>query len=103
MKGGYAPLDARWTHAAVYLGDGQNICEATFTSILFGGRVAFNPQLNYCGSHAIRVRRSTLVVDKEMGWPPAIYATVGGEDVVDGFEVDGALLLVERSALGAAA
>jgi hypothetical protein len=72
-KGGYAPLDARWTHAAVYLGDGQNICEATFSSF-FSGSVVFNPLWNYCGSHALRIRRSSLVTDKEKGWRLAIYA-----------------------------
>ena len=74
IKGGYARTDSAWTHAAVYLGDGQNVCEATFTSPLRGGSVQVNPLWNYCGGYALRIRRSLFVQDKELGWRMVIYA-----------------------------
>ena len=48
---GYAEEDARWHHAAVYLGDGISICEATARGVrdtsIYG----------YLGGYLLRVRR----------------------------------------------
>jgi hypothetical protein len=49
-RGGFAPEDARWHHAAVYVGDGR-ICEATLRG------VRTNDLYAYIGTHRIRVRR----------------------------------------------
>ncbi|HEX6160764.1 MAG TPA: hypothetical protein VF111_11400 [Thermoanaerobaculia bacterium] len=48
--GGFAAADARWHHAAVYVGNGR-ICEATL-----GGVVASRID-RYVGTHRIRIRR----------------------------------------------
>jgi hypothetical protein len=49
---------AQWTHAAVYLGDGQNVCEANFKSPGQKDGVAIRSVFDYCdGTSAIRARR----------------------------------------------
>jgi len=49
---------AQWTHAAVYLGDGQNICEANFKSPGQKDGVVIRSVFDYCdGMSAIRARR----------------------------------------------
>jgi hypothetical protein len=49
---------AQWTHAAVYLGDGEHICEANFKVPGAPSGVAMRSAHCYCdGEHAIRARR----------------------------------------------
>jgi len=49
---------AQWTHAAVYLGDGQSICEANFKSPGQKDGVVIRSVFEYCdGASAIRARR----------------------------------------------
>jgi hypothetical protein len=49
---------ARWTHAAVYLGDGEHICEANFKVPGAPNGVVMRSAYCYCdGLHAIRARR----------------------------------------------
>lgn len=53
----YAPLDAHWTHAAVWIGDGENICEATFGAPGRKQGVIIRSLNEYAdGKHAIKVR-----------------------------------------------
>jgi hypothetical protein len=73
-KGGYSEFASSWTHAAVYLGDGQNLCEATGKSLYRRGSVHVTPLWEYCGDHALLVRRSAHVSDREVGWQLATYA-----------------------------
>jgi hypothetical protein len=65
-RGGFAPIDARWHHAAVYLGDGR-ICEATL------GGVQARRIDGYIGTHLIRVRRDPLITETE-GYDIAVHA-----------------------------
>ena len=59
-RGGYASEDARWHHAAVYLGDGINICEA-----VPGKGVRYTPIYHYIGGYLLRIRRDpTLTMDQ---------------------------------------
>ena len=54
----YSPLDAQWTHAALWLGDGENICEANFGVPGRKGGVMIRSINEYAdGAHAIKVRR----------------------------------------------
>lgn len=49
---------AQWTHAAVYLGDGQNICEANFKTPGQKDGVVIRSVFDYCdGTSAVRARR----------------------------------------------
>lgn len=59
-RGGYHTDDARWTHAAVYLGDGADgLCEATTR------RVRTAEIFKYIPDHLVRVRRApNLSVDE---------------------------------------
>lgn len=54
-RGGFDVLDARWQHAAVYLGE-DGLCEATRAGVRVGS------VLEYAGSHLLRVRRPGLDV-----------------------------------------
>jgi hypothetical protein len=74
QRGGYSVSDSSWTHAAVYIGDGQHICEATGKSVRRRGSVHITPLWEYCGSHALLVRRSKHVVNRDIGWQLATYA-----------------------------
>ena len=75
IQAGYDPDDSQWTHAAVYVGDGWRVCEASFDSILAGGDVRLAPLWNYCGNHAIRVRRPLAVGTKrDVGWLMVVEA-----------------------------
>jgi hypothetical protein len=59
-RGGHAPEDARWHHAAVYLGDGINICEAVPRK-----GVRYTPIYQYIGGYLLRIRRDpTLTPDQ---------------------------------------
>jgi hypothetical protein len=56
-RGGYHPNDGRWSHAAMYLGDGDNIVEATFNN-LADASVRITSLGEYCdGKHSLRFRR----------------------------------------------
>ena len=69
MNGGYHQDDARWTHAAVYLGSDFSICDATRKG------VRHNSLLDFIPNHRIRVRRDpTLDVDSR--WRIALSATL---------------------------
>lgn len=59
-KGGFAEQDARWHHAAIYLGKSR-ICEAIPTGV----KTSFI--YRYVGSHLIRVRRG-IALSPEDGW-----------------------------------
>src|SRR5262249_42111189 len=73
--GGYAADDARWTHAAMYLGDGENVVEATFESLTSGGSVRMTSLDDYChGNYVLRFRRSKYVKSAENGWRLCIRA-----------------------------
>jgi hypothetical protein len=74
LKGGYALEDARWSHAALYLGDHLTVCEATFS--IWGGPqgVVQTPLWDYCGKSAVRVRRPRAVINDQEAWQLAIMA-----------------------------
>ena len=56
--GGLHQRHAQWTHAAVYLGDGEHICEANFKVPGQPDGVTLRSGFDYCdGEHAIRARR----------------------------------------------
>ncbi len=58
-RGGYSDAHARWTHAAMYIGD-HAICEA----VPFRG-VRHTPFYSYLGSHVLRFRRPLgLTIDQ---------------------------------------
>lgn len=77
---GYGEDDARWTHAAVYVGDGFRLIEATFDSVLRGGKVKLSFIYDYCGQHALRCRRPKEVARDPIGWTLVLEAaTLLGE------------------------
>lgn len=54
----YAGDDAQWTHAALWIGDGDNICEANFGIAGRKNGVMIRSLNEYAdGEHAIKVRR----------------------------------------------
>ena len=67
-RGGYAPEDARWQHAAVYIGEGY-VMEATLR------RVRYAPIYPYLGGHSLRLRRPLDLSDDDR-WKIAIQASV---------------------------
>lgn len=68
QRGGYAEEDARWHHAAVYLGDGISICEAVVTG------VRHTPIYPYIlGNYRLRVRRDTALTAEER-WKVAMQS-----------------------------
>ena len=68
-SGGYAPEDARWTHAAVYAGARVGLCEATRRGV----HVSLLHE--YIGKHLFRVRRDPSL-DRETGWDIVVNALV---------------------------
>jgi len=66
-SGGYSDQDARWSHAAVYLGFDFRICEATRSGV----RAA--SLLDYTPTHLIRVRRDPHL-ELEAGWKISVLA-----------------------------
>jgi hypothetical protein len=72
---GYA-ADAVWTHAAMYIGDGLRLVEATVDSALPRGDVRLTYLWDYCdGAHAFRVRRPLATIqDRDIGWMMVIEA-----------------------------
>ena len=79
-EGGYLPQDARWTHAAVYLGEWFLTCEATRAGVGVGN-------LLDCMLHsALRVRRgwhNDQYLDRENGWRTALFSATRLEDPYD--------------------
>jgi len=65
-RGGYAEEDARWHHAAIYVGR-SNVCEALTRGVTHG------PIYKYVGSHLLRVRRDPLLTPDD-GWQLAMEA-----------------------------
>lgn len=73
--GGYHVNDARWTHAAMYVGDGASVVEATFDSVIGGGNVRLSSLDDYCqGLHSLRFRRSKYIIDDREGWRVCVRA-----------------------------
>jgi hypothetical protein len=73
--GGYRVNDARWTHAAMYVGDGASLVEATFDSLVGGGDVRLTNLDQYCqGQNVIRFRRSRFIQDRQLGWRVCVRA-----------------------------
>lgn len=68
-NGGYHQDDARWTHAAVYLGSDFSICDATRKG------VRHNSLLDLIPNHRIRVRRDPTL-DADSRWRIALSATL---------------------------
>lgn len=87
--GGYAPEDARWQHAAVYVGDGA-ICEA----VRSGVKVSLLH--DYVPSHRMRFRRAPQLMG-EKGWSMAVQA-LKRKDVRYGYW--SVLRLLQRSLRG---
>jgi hypothetical protein len=74
-QGGYGHLDSRWTHAAMYVGDGEHLVEATFDSLTAGGSVRLTRLDEYCeGTHVLRVRRSKFLTNERDGWRVCVRA-----------------------------
>jgi Permuted papain-like amidase enzyme, YaeF/YiiX, C92 family len=68
VAGGYSDAHARWSHAAIYLGDDLSVVEATFESFV-DGSVRVTPLDEYCqGDHALRIRRPYVVTSERQGW-----------------------------------
>lgn len=68
--GGYAWDHARWTHAAVYVGDFL-VCEATGEGVRLGSVTQLTAEYN------LRVRRGChqgAMIDRETGWRIALYS-----------------------------
>lgn len=62
----FAKEDAQWTHAAVCLGDGENVCEANFGLPGKASGVIVRPLNEYAdGSHVIRIRRPIGLTDQQ--------------------------------------
>ena len=65
LAGGLSWKHAQWTHAAVYLGDGEYICESSFKEPGFKWGVNVRSLFDYCNSeYAIRARRP-IVKDEQ--------------------------------------
>ena len=67
--GGYHPDNARWTHAAVYLGSQFDICEATIKG------VRRNSLLDSLPTHLVRARRDPTL-DADSRWKIALSAAL---------------------------
>lgn len=66
LQGGLAQEHAKWTHAAVYLGDDEHICEANFGIAGYPNGIIMRSAHTYCdGQHAIRARRPKSLDDKQ--------------------------------------
>lgn len=73
-NGGYHPNDARWTHAAIYLGDGFTLCEASFSFWPLRMGVQIANLWEYCGDYCLRLRRPTAVTTEADAWLMSIRA-----------------------------
>ena len=68
LQGGYDDADARWTHAALYLGDGANLVEATTTSGPIGN-VRITSLDDFCqGTEILRFRRPKHLTSEQLAW-----------------------------------
>ena len=66
---GYGQSDARWSHVAMYLGNGSHVVEATVDSLMAGGDVRITHLDNYSdGTNILRFRRSTSIREEKEGW-----------------------------------
>jgi hypothetical protein len=65
--GGYAEEDARWHHAAVYVGAKIGICEANLDGV---AATAIYP---YVGGHLLRARRDPHI-SRDQGWEVAAHS-----------------------------
>ena len=68
-RSGFSSDDARWQHAAVYLGDGY-VMEATTHG------VQYSPIYAYLGKHRLRLRRPVGLTNEEARWRIALQAAV---------------------------
>ena len=65
-SGGFPPRHAQWTHAAVYLGDGEHICEANFKVAGLRAGVNIRSIFDYCdGQYALKVRRPIVTDERQ--------------------------------------
>ena len=71
VQAGFTAAHSEWTHAAMYLGDGEQLVEATFDWNKSGVQVA--PLGNYVGSHLLRFRRP-LDLSDEQRWLMVVEA-----------------------------
>lgn len=72
--GGYHSEDAKWSHAAMYLGDGASVIEAT-TDLMTQGSVRVTSLFDYSqGAHVLRFRRPRYVSDDRQRWRLCIRA-----------------------------
>jgi len=66
IDGGMPNRHAQWTHAAVYLGDDEHICEANFKVPGQADGVVIRSAFDYCdGAHAVRARRPKNMSPKQ--------------------------------------
>jgi hypothetical protein len=66
LQGGFDIGHAQWTHAAVYLGDDEHLCEANFKTAGYPSGVVIRSAFEYCdGTYAIRARRPKGMTAKE--------------------------------------
>lgn len=74
-RGGYNAANAHWTHAAMYVGDGQHVVEATFESVFSGGSVRLSSLDDYCtGEYILRFRRPSRVESDIDRWRLCVRA-----------------------------
>ena len=66
LRGGFAQRHAQWTHAAVYLGDDEHLCESNFKTPGHRNGVVIRSAHEYCDStYAIRARRPKNMNEKQ--------------------------------------
>jgi len=66
ISAGFHPRHAQWTHAAVYLGDDEHLCEANFKVPGYSAGVMVRSAFTYCdGCYAIRARRPRNMDQKQ--------------------------------------
>lgn len=66
IAGGLPPRHAQWTHAAVYLGDDEHVCEASFKFPGYEDDVTIRSTFTYCnGQYALRARRPKNMTSKQ--------------------------------------
>jgi cell wall-associated NlpC family hydrolase len=66
LAGGLPERHAQWTHAAVYLGDDEHVCEANLKVPGHQNGVIIRSAFTYCdGLHAVRARRPRNMSQKQ--------------------------------------
>jgi hypothetical protein len=74
-EGGYSKHDAQWVHAAMYLGDGAHVVEATVDGLLTGGNVRMSSLDTYCdGGSVLRFRRPIAIGEERLAWKMCVRA-----------------------------